>query len=470
VSSNTLVVTMTTVKFNIFVFFIFFGMLAVAEDSKLRKPKKNGFILKEQELTTTFGVSELVPTSAPPFSINDPFRGRNYKPEEARKDDKWVKEQYDKLKQQKHPALNFPVQNNERWRPMVAKHCQRVVNMEHATPYGVVPGIWSKYFTYDIRTCPVVTPECLIALDSEAMPTKAGCLNLYRKCCIEHRRMRILYTKVATILESKKIPFYFIYGCVYAVLRDGGAMHHAETDIDIYVSNKYLEKTRTALRVLSGEHALVTTKSKDPNTHDNLFFNKKETFADTRLEIYHNKMPGFESSGPNGPVGTFYGVRAPIVRHWQQHLIYYYHLLSGSSPFDINSDSWKVPLSAPDTTGMFNLNWNHPSWKEVKLRKIQIVQTPVSWLSVWMYVGMGAFGMIFYFKCCRILDNDKNSDYHLCELSSQSVWIIMISLLALSSFISYYGIFMGNNNLMAFGGGILLFTFMWMVSRLLYQK
>lgn len=116
---------------------------------------------------------------------------------------------------------------------------------------------WSYYVEYpryDIRDCPVTTPECLAwlspGLRGGRRATAATTLS-YRKCCVEHRRLRDLLWWTLGVLEQRLPPlvgrYALTYGMLIAMIRDGGAMSAADTDVDMHVVQQYGAQIQDAL-------------------------------------------------------------------------------------------------------------------------------------------------------------------------------------------------------------------------------
>lgn len=74
----------------------------------------------------------------------------------------------------------------------------------------------------------------------------------YRKCCVEHRRLRDLLFWTVDVLEAAEDPevrkYALTYGALIAALRDGGALSAADTDIDVFVQQARRDEVRETLK------------------------------------------------------------------------------------------------------------------------------------------------------------------------------------------------------------------------------
>lgn len=114
--------------------------------------------------------------------------------------------------------------------------------------------IYQEYPRYDIRDCPVTTPECLAWLSPglrEGAAAGSDATLAYRKCCVEHRRLRNVLMWTLHVLEVR-LPaevgrYALTYGALISSLRDGGAMSAMDTDIDVHVVEQHAPRILQAL-------------------------------------------------------------------------------------------------------------------------------------------------------------------------------------------------------------------------------
>lgn len=122
--------------------------------------------------------------------------------------------------------------------------------------------MYKLYPLYNTRACPAMTPECLQFLDP-AFTGGRDCLVAYRcacsrtlaksphltlacvfiathrKCCVEHRRLKLMVEWMVGMLTSGVdgaiIQHHVRAGGLLGLVRDGGVLMGSDTDVDVSI-------------------------------------------------------------------------------------------------------------------------------------------------------------------------------------------------------------------------------------------
>lgn len=89
---------------------------------------------------------------------------------------------------------------------------------------------WRKYDREDISDCATSTPECGLFLK---LPNGDG--RPYRKCCVEHRRLKDTAKWVAQQLDAHNVTYFLSTGSALGSVRHGGTIIPWDTDVDIAI-------------------------------------------------------------------------------------------------------------------------------------------------------------------------------------------------------------------------------------------
>lgn len=237
--------------------------------------------------------------------------------------------------------------------------------------------LWEQYRHYqhvDIRDCAVVTPECLAFLQPEF--NSAPHFAAWRKCCVEHRRLRQLLFWTIDELEAAAVdkdkwpelsryeaPYYVTSGALLGIVRDGGALNAADTDVDLSIPPGAAEE---ALRLLRARANATDTLA------DSVLAPLSVDFGDG-LPAVAVRAPSVREGAPSDPrdshVELFFepvglmgarwdrvgaGVR-PLRRCslWQRSV----WCPAEAERLLEEFRDWRVPLRTPPVMGLYGLSW-----------------------------------------------------------------------------------------------------------------
>lgn len=209
-----------------------------------------------------FGVPELV-TVPPSFQDNSFVPDKSYTT--ASEDDAAVLELYGVLRGLGDPRLRVAGAHLTGLSTWGTTH-ERVaesVELWLSVLRGPKADIYARYRHYDVRDAPVHTPECLAFLAPEW--NRRPHLAAYRKCCVEHRRLRDLlhwtlrglrFAREGVALSKGAVfgggtPFrHFVSSAaLIGAVRDGGALPCSSVgDVEVMVVPGDEERLYTALQ------------------------------------------------------------------------------------------------------------------------------------------------------------------------------------------------------------------------------
>ena len=153
--------------------------------------------------------------------------------------------------------------------------------------------IWASYPGEDISDCAKGTPECLfwrrpevnISIpDTEVQNSDKN----YRKCCIEHRKMRDVTRNTAKVLYNAGIDMWIGDGTLLGARRGHGTVIPWDTDIDVFSKKEDKQKIIAALKAAKADGTLPHAWEKDAHGRDMfwVYYSKKKMSGDSHLEIW----------------------------------------------------------------------------------------------------------------------------------------------------------------------------------------
>ena len=157
--------------------------------------------------------------------------------------------------------------------------------------------IWASYPDEDISQCPHETPECLfwstpaINISLEATATHPAVPNSdrsYRKCCVEHRKMRAVTKTTREVLYNAGIDMWIGDGTLLGARRGHGTIIPWDTDIDVFSKMEDKQRIKEALHAAAKDGSLPHAWEKDPHGRQMywVYFSKKKKAGDSHLEIW----------------------------------------------------------------------------------------------------------------------------------------------------------------------------------------
>eukprot|EP00754_Rhynchopus_humris_P025032 Rhum_TRINITY_DN14928_c8_g1::Rhum_TRINITY_DN14928_c8_g1_i1::g.128557::m.128557 len=157
--------------------------------------------------------------------------------------------------------------------------------------------IWASYPDEDITQCPHETPECLfwstpaINISLEATATHPAVPNSdrsYRKCCVEHRKMRAVTKTTREVLYNAGIDMWIGDGTLLGARRGHGTIIPWDTDIDVFAKIEDKQRIKEALHAAAKDGSLPHAWEKDPHGRQMywVYYSKKKKAGDSHLEIW----------------------------------------------------------------------------------------------------------------------------------------------------------------------------------------
>lgn len=110
---------------------------------------------------------------------------------------------------------------------------------------------WRAYTKADVDDCDTATPECAFY---KCLAFDDGDTRPYRKCCVEHKKLRDTGIWVMRQLEEHNITYFLSTGTALGAVRHAGAIIPWDTDVDIAVLPKDTEAVRRLFTSLKHEH------------------------------------------------------------------------------------------------------------------------------------------------------------------------------------------------------------------------
>ena len=101
-----------------------------------------------------------------------------------------------------------------------------------------VEPLWRNYRFADISQCASRTPECLFWGLPAVNQSHTRANKAYRKCCVEHGKLRATVGDVFQALTRAQIPFWLGMGTLLGAVRNNGTIIAWDTDVDIYISEE----------------------------------------------------------------------------------------------------------------------------------------------------------------------------------------------------------------------------------------
>eukprot|EP01064_Diplonema_japonicum_P017983 TRINITY_DN2653_c0_g1_i1.p1 TRINITY_DN2653_c0_g1~~TRINITY_DN2653_c0_g1_i1.p1 ORF type:complete len:408 (+),score=105.61 TRINITY_DN2653_c0_g1_i1:48-1226(+) len=153
--------------------------------------------------------------------------------------------------------------------------------------------IWASYPSEDIHDCETLTPECLFWSNSAVNRTipDSNATNSnknFRKCCIEHRKMRAVTQNTFNVLYKAGIPMWLGDGTLLGTRRGHGTVIPWDTDIDVFAKKEDKARIITALKegVHSGDLPHAWEKDRHGRNMFWVYYSKKKMAGDSHLEIW----------------------------------------------------------------------------------------------------------------------------------------------------------------------------------------
>eukprot|EP01060_Flectonema_neradi_P014646 TRINITY_DN2127_c1_g1_i2.p1 TRINITY_DN2127_c1_g1~~TRINITY_DN2127_c1_g1_i2.p1 ORF type:complete len:350 (+),score=84.02 TRINITY_DN2127_c1_g1_i2:67-1116(+) len=154
--------------------------------------------------------------------------------------------------------------------------------------------IWASYPSEDISDCATLTPECLFWSSPlmnhtvESFPEATNTNKVYRKCCIEHRKMREVTKNTFKVLYEAGIDMYVGDGTLLGSRRGHGTVIPWDTDIDVFSRIEDKDRIMKALKAASDSGDLPHAYEKDKHGRKMIwvYYAKKRITGDSHLEIW----------------------------------------------------------------------------------------------------------------------------------------------------------------------------------------
>ena len=154
--------------------------------------------------------------------------------------------------------------------------------------------IWASYPSEDISDCAALTPECLFWSSPlmnhsvESFPEAANTNRVYRKCCVEHKKMREVTKNTFKVLYNAGIDMYIGDGTLLGSRRGHGTVIPWDTDIDVFSRLEDKDKITDALKAASKSGELPHAWEKDKHGRKMIwvYYAKKRITGDSHLEIW----------------------------------------------------------------------------------------------------------------------------------------------------------------------------------------
>lgn len=111
---------------------------------------------------------------------------------------------------------------------------------------------WGRQYDHvSIDDCPRATPECLFY---QCLHTPKA----YRKCCVEHKRLRDVGWFVMDSLEKQGIRYFLSTGTALGSYRHNGTIIPWDTDVDMAIFPSDKERVRSIFSATSDRHRFHT--------------------------------------------------------------------------------------------------------------------------------------------------------------------------------------------------------------------
>eukprot|EP00659_Diplonema_papillatum_P012381 gene12381-19148_t len=154
--------------------------------------------------------------------------------------------------------------------------------------------IWASYPSEDISTCPSVTPECLfwsapsVNATVPDYPEAVNSNRSYRKCCVEHRKMREVTKNTFAALYDAGIDMWLGDGTLLGARRGHGTVIPWDTDIDVFAKKEDKKRIKQALQDAAAGGRLPHAWEQDRHGRSMLwvYWAKKRKVGDSHLEIW----------------------------------------------------------------------------------------------------------------------------------------------------------------------------------------
>lgn len=284
----------------------------------------------------------------------------------------------DKFREQAEAAAAYAAAHGGAW---------RMVNV-------TMPELYARYDWYDTRDCPVTTPECLVFLDPQFCTADADghkwFRSCYRKCCVEHRRLRDVALWTFTVLKDAGIDATLTAGGQLALMRDGGSLMCMDTDVDLTASQHDMDRAIAAVKArvteadwlvagIGNEHVMRSWgRAVDMMgaTARVVKVGARSPGADVTVPDVVDAIPGGHIAADSG-VEIYFTLVGDTGERWDTQRpgggIYplrecpWYNRMIPCA--DMSRDivkrafkkSWMFPVRSPVITGMYGLHWHDTS-------------------------------------------------------------------------------------------------------------
>eukprot|EP00668_Euglena_longa_P016510 GGOE01020775.1.p1 GENE.GGOE01020775.1~~GGOE01020775.1.p1 ORF type:complete len:427 (+),score=137.90 GGOE01020775.1:113-1393(+) len=101
---------------------------------------------------------------------------------------------------------------------------------------------WRGYDKYDINGCDQETPECILWRHPRLNNSLHSADHVYRKCCIEHRRLKKTLQWALDAIHSHNVSAWLAMGSLMGQVRHRGVLIPWDTDIDLYVDGDHEDR------------------------------------------------------------------------------------------------------------------------------------------------------------------------------------------------------------------------------------
>lgn len=326
----------------------------------------------------SFGMRELV--TRPDGAIQPPWEfGPDLSYTEAEAHDLEVYSRLAELVAIKDPRVTINerlhMQYSAKWKPAHDKLCASIDAALTVPDHHYLWKVMKYYRHYDIRDCAATTPECLAHLQPE-FNSKGPQFQCWRKCCVEHRRLRHLLYWVVSVLENAyenpesvaplettelrryEAPYHVTSGALIGVMRDGGVLNPSDTDIDLGIPPDAKDEVLALLQAAPKPPGIVHphgVEMSDGNPAINIHApappdGLKVAMRDVHMELFYERL---------GLMRASWEVKRSGIRPQKRCMLYG---LPVWCPADgglllLEFGAWQAPERTPLLTGLYGLNW-----------------------------------------------------------------------------------------------------------------